>query len=105
MKTYKDFPKICLGYSDWSAVILRGYSGVKELGFSDENNYYAHFVTERIDIGKLGPEFRHVMTCKSVLWIYDDERRTVCIDAPEISVYVTNDDVCVIYAPGGVRVD
>ena len=105
MKTYKDFPLIPLGYSDWSAVVLRGYSEVKELGFSDENDYFAHFVTEPIEIDKLGPEFRHVMTCRSVLWIYDDERRTVYIDAPEISVYVTNDDVCVIYAPGGVIID
>ena len=105
MKTYKDFPLIPIGHSDWSAVVLRSYIGVKEMGFSEEGDYFARFVTERINTEKLGPGFRRALTCKSVLWIYDDERRTVYVDAPEISVYINNDDDCVIYAPGGILIE
>lgn len=105
MKTYKDFPRVFIGYSDRSDLVLRSYNEVKFLGFDHEDNYYAYFVTEPIDISKLGPEFRHVMSCKSTLWVYDDESRTASFDAPEISVFITNDDICIIYAPGGVRVD
>ncbi len=104
MKTYKDFPRVFIGYSDRSDLVLRSCGEVKFLGFDHEDNYYAYFVTEPIDISRLGPEFRRALSCRSVLWIYDDLERTVCIDAPKIDVYITNDDVCVIYAPGGVLV-
>lgn len=105
MKTYKDFPRVFIGYSDRSDLVLRSYSEVKFLGFDHEDNYFAWFVNEPIEIDKIGGAFRNVMTCRSTLWVYDDERRTAAFDAPEIRVYIDNDDNCIIYAPGGVQTE
>lgn len=96
MKTYKDFRKIGLGFSDIAALVLRGCDCIDELHFGGDGHYSAYLVTEEAEIGE---HYKEVFRCHSWLWIYDDERCVCMIYAPDIIVYRAGEMGCVIYAP------
>ena len=96
MKTYKDFGKIYIGSSDIASITLRSPDGLGDIHFGGDGSYDAYLVTEPAEIGShYTEEFR----AHHWLWIYDDEKKTVEVIAPEIIVYRAGEMGCIIYAP------
>lgn len=100
MKTYRDFPKINLGYSDIAALVLRGCDNFAEVRFGGDGSYSAYYVTEE---AKIGEHYTEVFSCTTWLWIYDDEQRVAGIYAPKIKVYRAGEMGCIIYAPNAKK--
>ena len=98
MNTYKDFPHESLGFSDIASVLLRGCDAVAELHFGGDGSYSAYVVTKETEIGE---HYSPVFSCRTWLWVYDDDECMLRVSAPEITVYRAGDYGCVIYAPGG----
>lgn len=81
MKTYKDYPKIDLGYSDIATLIAVGcgqwdderHSCLKigEIGYGGDNIYDAYLVTDKD--AEIGSHYEKVFECDSWLKIYDDD--------------------------------
>ena len=98
MKTYKDFDTRFIGESDIASLTLRSPDSVGILRFCDDGAYDAYIVTEEAEIGA---HYHEVFRCRTWLWIFDDQNRTITITAPEIIVYRAGLRGCIIYAPDG----
>ena len=70
MKTYRDFPKICIGDSDIASLVVRDTSGVRELRFGGDNCYYAYECFGEIEIGG---HYHKVFDLTAWVKIYDDQ--------------------------------
>lgn len=91
MKTYKDFEKIPLGYSDIACLIAVGTKSfeearkereidhdasilkIQEIRFGVDGFYEAYLVTDKN--AKIGAHYEKVYECDSWLKIYDDDTR------------------------------
>lgn len=83
MKTYKDFEKIPLGYSDIATLIVVGCCEwdkkrhsclrIDEIHFGGDGFYEAYLVTDKD--AKIGEHYEKVYECDSWLKIYDDDTR------------------------------
>lgn len=89
MKTYKDYPKIDLGYSDIATLIAVGTMSwdelrekskndpacsclkIGEVGYGGDNIYDAYLVTDKNV--EIGAHYEKVFECESWLKIYDDD--------------------------------
>ena len=96
MKSYKEFDKHSLGYSDIASVVLRGCDNLAEMRFGGDGNYSAYVVTERAEIGE---HYHEVFRCHNWLWVYDDDDRVLIVYGDEIIVYRAGNMGCIIYAP------
>ena len=81
MKTYKDYPKISLGYSDIATLIVVGcdkwdherHSCLKidEIHYGGDDFYEAYLVTDKD--AEIGAHYEKIYECESWLKIYDDD--------------------------------
>ena len=89
MKTYKEYGKITLGYSDIASLTLVGIKGKKELTseilqFGSDGNYSAYIVPENTEI----PEhYKEISAFTDWLRIYDDDSKVADLSADEIKIF------------------
>lgn len=84
MKSYKEYPKRAIGYSDISSLIVRSPEGVGEIYFGSDGSYTAYIVDGDAEIGS---HYKEVYQCKRKLKIYDDDECTARIFGDDIRVY------------------
>lgn len=100
MKSYKDFRKDYIGFSDIASLILVGCgeNGLKlqELHFGGDGTYKAYVVKEK-DV-EIGEHYKKVADFSSWLKIYDDEGLSYRVDADYIVVYRAAEMGCIIHA-------
>ena len=89
MKTYKEYGKITLGYSDIASLTLAGIKEKKELTseilqFGSDGNYSAYIVPENTEI----PEhYKEISAFTDWLRIYDDDSKVADLSADEIKIF------------------
>lgn len=94
MKTYKDYPKISLGYSDMSELIVRTPADLAFLYFGKDGSYSAYVVDEECEI----PEHYTLRGKTNAHWlkVYDDEGLTATFYGTEISIYRAGEMGCIV---------
>lgn len=98
MKTYKDFEKQFIGYSDIASLILAGYKEGEgfltiPLHFGQDDSYYAYVVNGEAEIGNhydIMAEFNGWMK------IYDDEELVRTFKGEKIIIYRAAEMGCII---------
>lgn len=98
MKSYKDYEKVSIGYSDISALILAGlmHDGTlmtDALYFGEDGSYNAYLVDENAEIGE---HYKLVKIFHHWLRIYDDEEMAREINGGEIRIYRAGEFGCII---------
>lgn len=100
-KSYKEYSRQGLGWSDVAAVTLTGcdVEGIRAevLYFNYDGEYQAYVVDEYAEIGD---HYHLVHTFKYWMRVYDDEERVVDFHADEIKVYRAGDAGCIIQLIG-----
>lgn len=95
--------RICLGRSDIASLVLRSPCDVRLLNFGEDDAYYAWFVkNEGVEIPS---HYHEVYRCQHWLKIYDDEMKTVDIEAETIVVYEAGMRGCLIVAENLQHID
>lgn len=97
MKDHHEYKKIPLGESDVASLTLRGGMGSHVLDFGEDGGYSAYLVDEECEIPD---HYDRIWSCSAWLWIYDDTRRTVRIDAYEIRIFRCGMKGCIIQTFG-----
>lgn len=97
MKSYKEYPRQGLGWSDVAAVILAGCTeegvSAEVLHFNFDGEYKAYLVDQDAEIGA----YYHLV-CSFLYWmrVYDDEELIETFKADKINVYRAGDGGCII---------
>ena len=98
MRSYKEYPKKCLGGSDYAALTM---AGCKEdigltseiLHFRENGIYDAYFVDENAEIGD---HYELIATFNYYMKIYDDYNLTTSLSGSTINIYRAGDYGCII---------
>ena len=102
MKSYKDFEKVTIGYSDIVTLVVFGCRedglAVDMLNFGSDGIYNAYLVDEA-DV-EIGEHYKKVANFKNWMKIYDDHIKSFEIQAKEINVYMAGEFGCIIQAIG-----
>lgn len=102
MKSYKEFDKVFIGYSDIASLILAGCRTgeglvTEVLDFGEDGRYTAYIVerssSEEVTIGD---HYRKEFTFNSWIRIYDDEELTFHASADSINIYTAGNFGCII---------
>lgn len=97
MRSYKEYRKKMIGYSDISALIMAGGSDdglkVEELSFGGDGLYYAYMLDGE---AKIPEHYELVAEFKNHLKIYDDDKLTISMRSYKIRVYRAGDFGCII---------
>ncbi len=96
MSNYKDFPKIFIGSSDYSTLVLAmpgRDSLITELNFGEDGAYYAYLTPTMAEIGG-----HYNLVAKGAGWlkIYDDEGLVFYARAKTIDIYRAGEYGCII---------
>ena len=101
MKTYKDFEKMYIGYSDIASLTIRACGCVDMLNFGGDNRYYAYIVNEEIEMPK---HYTKTHEFKNWIKIYDDEKLTFNVKAEKIEIYQSGSYGCIIKLLGNSQI-
>lgn len=93
IKSYKEFPKECIGESDIASLTLRGPDSVAILNFGGDNYYQAYMCDENASIGE---HYEKAFESEHWLRIYDDYGLQKEIKAEKITVYQAGSYGCII---------
>lgn len=98
MKSYKEYPKKCLGGSDYAALTMAGCkenTGLTSaiLHFGEDGIYDAYFVDENAEIGD---HYELIATFNYYMKIYDDYNLTTSLSGSTINIYRAGDYGCII---------
>lgn len=100
MKSYKDFPKISIGTSDISTLIMIGFTNkvyLMPLYFGHDGTYNAYLVKRKEnETVEIGSHYTKIATFNYWLKIYDDQVCTFNEDAKEINIYRSGEFGCII---------
>lgn len=99
MKSYKEFPKSFIGYSDIASLIMAGYKegqGVvtEKLNFGEDGSYKAYIVNGK-DVA-VGSHYKKVAEFDGWLKIYDDDGLAIKYKANKIIVYRAGEMGCIV---------
>lgn len=104
MKSYKDFEKIYIGYSDIGDLIIKNMDKVEILHFPCDGEYHAYHVqTLSCNNVKIPSHYHKVMSGTGELKIYDDKQltyRQACfldVKANHWDIYRAGDFGCIIH--------
>lgn len=93
MKSYKDFPKVFIGYSNIGSLIAKAPGKVQDIYFGGDGSYEAYIVNEPASIGA---HYEKVFDCSGWLKIYDDESLTLTLKGEQIIIYRAGEFGCII---------
>lgn len=97
MKSYKNYPKEYIGYSDIASLILVGCGEddliLYELHFGQDDSYRAHIVDEDAEIGE---HYSLAASFQSWLKIYDDAELVKEFHGSKINVFKAGMMGCII---------
>lgn len=98
MRSYKEYPKKCLGGSDYAALTMAGYKediGLTSaiLHFGEDGIYDAYFVDENAEIGS---HYELIATFNYWIKIYDDYSLTTSLSGSIMNIYRAGDYGCII---------
>lgn len=96
-RSYKEFDRVFLGFSDIAGLVARGYDNLQVIRFGGDGSYHAYLCED----AEIGDHYSKVFECETWLKIYDDREKTLEVYGKVIEIWRAGDYGMIINVKNG----